>query len=134
MPAADFSCILHIRVKMNTQPAFGMSPCASMEETYYSPVPCQRISGGFFSSSTSTGIEWPWFARISVCSSLKEYRCFSSVRTISYSRSISSSCPPDRLIPSISSRTSAQPYSSSVMPMAPGWWRRIRGNELACFL
>lgn len=70
MPAADFSCILHIRVKMNTQPAFGMSPCASMEETYYSPVPCQRISGGFFSSSTSTGIEWPWFARISVCSFL----------------------------------------------------------------
>ena len=39
----------------------------SMEDTYFSPVPCQRISGGIFSSSsTSTDMEWPWFARISV--------------------------------------------------------------------
>ena len=38
---------------------------------YFSPVPCQRISGGMACvRSASTGMEWPWLARINVWSSL----------------------------------------------------------------
>lgn len=52
----------------------GISPCTSIELTYFSPVPCHNSSGGSVSSSsTSTGIECPWLALISVLSSLNGY-------------------------------------------------------------
>jgi hypothetical protein len=54
-----------------------------MDATYFSPVPCQSVSGGIAAgNSTSTGIECPWFARIFVLSSLKVNLCLLSVRTI----------------------------------------------------
>ena len=79
-------------------------------------------------SSTSTGIECPWFALIKVLSSLNEYRCLLSVLTISSSIFISNGLV--LLIPDINSDTSAQPCSSSLIPIVSGLCRKMRLKNL----
>ena len=97
-------------------------------------VPWYRYwSGCTFLSSTSTGIECPWLALIFVWSSLNEYRCLLSSRTIRSSVSMSISRPVAHT-PRSSALTSAQPCSSNVIPASSGWCRRIRQRNRPNFI
>lgn len=75
-------------------------------------VPWYSASGGSVTGSpTSTWMECPWLARISVRSSLKAYRCLLSLLTISsrMSRLMGYFLP----MPAGSALTSAQPWASN---------------------
>ncbi len=88
-------------------------------------VPWYSVSGGSVTGSpTSTWMECPWLARISVRSSLKAYRCLLSLLTISsrMSRLMGYFLP----MPAGSALTSAQPWASNWVLMTSGLCRRIK--------
>lgn len=88
-------------------------------------VPWYSASGGSVTvSPTSTWMECPWLARISVRSSLKAYRCLLSLLTISsrMSRLMGYFLP----MPAGSALTSAQPWASNWVLMTSGLCRRIK--------